>query len=78
MADLQRVLSRLLNAGFTLRGSKCSFGQSSITHLGFQYSCEGVTPAAEKIKSIIDWPTPTSPKEVRSFLGLVNFTVALF
>ena len=73
VADLQRVLSRLLEAGFTLRGSKCSFGQPSISHLGFQYSYEGVTPTAQKTQSVIDWPTPESTKEVRSFLGFVNF-----
>ena len=71
--DLQRVLSRLLNAGFSLRGSKCCFGKTSISHLGFQYSSEGVTPTANKTQSILNWPTPRSAKELRSFLGLVNF-----
>lgn len=73
ICDLRRVLSRLLSAGFTLRGSKCLFGKSSITHLGFQYACDGITPAQEKSQVVADWPTPTSVKEVRSFLGLVNF-----
>jgi len=73
MRDLQHVLSRLLNAGFTLRGSKCSFGLTSISHLGFQYSLDGVTPTADKAQSITNWPVPKSAKEVRSFLGLVNF-----
>lgn len=71
--DLRRVLGRLQAAGFTLRGSKCFFGKTSISHLGFEYSSSGVTPTTEKIDSIAQWPTPTSPKEVRSFLGLVNF-----
>ena len=71
--DLQRVLSKLLSAGFTLRGSKCSFGKTSLSHLGFQYSSEGVTPTADKTQSILNWPTPKSAKELRSFLGLVNF-----
>ena len=34
-SDLKRVLSRLQDAGFTLRGSKCFFGKSNISHLGF-------------------------------------------
>jgi len=41
--DLKRVLSQLSTAGFTLCGSKCFFfGKSSTTHLGFEYSGEGV------------------------------------
>ena len=32
--DLRRVLGRLHQAGFTLRGSKCFFGRNKVTHLG--------------------------------------------
>ena len=71
--DLQEVLGRLLKAGFTLRGSKCAFGRSTITHLGFQYSPSGVTPSAERTETIANWPVPKSTKELRSFLGLANF-----
>ena len=73
MRDLQRVLSRLRNAGFTLHGSKCFFEKTSLSHLGFQYSPEGITPTADKTQSIFNWPIPASKKKLRSFLGLVNF-----
>ena len=71
--DLQKVLGRLLEAGFTLRGSKCAFGRRTITHLGFQYSPSGVAPSAEGTETIANWPVPKSTKELRSFLGLANF-----
>ena len=71
--DLRRVLGRLQAAGFTLRGSKCTFDHSAVTHLGYTYSASGITPATDKTKAIVNWPTPTSVKEVRSFLGLANF-----
>ena len=58
---------------FTLQGSKCSFGQPSISLLGFQYSLEVVTLMTQKTKSVIDWLTPKSTKEVRSFLVFMNF-----
>ena len=66
ISNLQRVLSSLLAAIFTLRGSKCFFGRNTITHLGFWYSRDRVTP-------VTDWPTPTNKKEVRTFLGPANF-----
>ena len=72
-ADLSRVLGKLMAAGFTLRGSKCFFGKSSVSHLGFQYSNDGVSPTAEKTKVILEWPSPKCTKHVRSFLGLANF-----
>ena len=71
--DLQLVLGKLKAAGFTLRGCKCMFGKSSVTHLGFEYSSLGVSPTLEKTKSVAGWPVPTSAKELRSFLGLANF-----
>ena len=71
--DLQKVLGALQSAGFTLRGSKCAFGKTNITHLGFQYDVKGVSPSADRIRTVLNWPVPKSTKELRSFLGLTNF-----
>ena len=73
ITDLSRVLGKLAAAEFTLRGSKCIFGKTSVSHLGFEYSNDGVSPMIEKTKAIKEWPTPRCPKDVRSFLGLANF-----
>ena len=72
--DLRLVLGKLQAAGFTLRGSKCSFGIDKITHLGFEYCNAGATPSSQKTKAISDWPTPSSTKEAHSFLGLIALT----
>ena len=71
--DLRRVLSQLSAASFTLRGSKCFFGKSNITHLGFEYSANRVAPSPEKTMAISTWPVLKTIKDLRSFLGLVNF-----
>ena len=73
ISDLQKVLGRLLAAGLTLRGSKCFFGKTKTTHLGYEYSANGVAPSPEKTKSISTWTAPKTTKELRCFLGLVNF-----
>ena len=77
MTDLRRVLSRFITAGFTLWGSKYYLGRDRIPHLGYEYSCGEVTLSEEKTQAVADWPNPPSAKEVRSFLGLVNFYIAL-
>ena len=69
ITDLHKVLGQLMEAGFTLRGSKCAFGMITITHLEFQYSLQDVTPSSERTQAVASWPPPKSTKELRSFLN---------
>ena len=36
-------------------------------------SPDGLTMATEKVKTILDWPTPRKVKDIQSFLGFANF-----
>lgn len=53
--------------------SKCAFAQSSIAYLGHIISASGVSTDPAKIMVVQQWPTPSSAKELRSFLGLAGF-----
>ena len=70
---LREVLSRLKDAGLTLRAEKCKFMQSEVKFLGHILSGEGVQTDPEKTQQITSWPTPRSQHEVRSFLGLASY-----
>ena len=52
---------------------KCTFCVLSCKFLGYIVTGDGIKVDEEKVKAIQDWPTPTSVKEVRSFLGLAGF-----
>ena len=41
--------------------------------MGFVVSKEGLKMDSEKVQAILEWPTPQSTFEVRSFHGLVSF-----
>ena len=41
--------------------------------LGYVVSSKGVFMDENKVKAIVDWPTPSSVHEVRSFHGLTTF-----
>ena len=41
--------------------------------MGFDVGAYGVKPSLSKVKAVAEWPTPTSVKDVRSFLGLASF-----
>ncbi|PIK39353.1 hypothetical protein BSL78_23817 [Apostichopus japonicus] len=36
-------------------------------------SSKGIAPNPEKITAVVDWPTPCSVTEVRSFIGLCSY-----
>jgi len=73
IANLQKALERLRAEGFHLKREKCQFFQSQVQYLGHIIDKDGIRPVPEKIKAIVDMPKPNNPKELRSFLGMVNY-----
>ena len=51
-----------------MRGDK-----KELMYLGFVVLGEGLKMDLEKVKAILEWPTPRSTKKVRSFHGLATF-----
>ena len=47
--------------------------KKELVYLGFLVSVEGLKMDTKKVKSILEWPTPRSVIEVRSFHGLATF-----
>ena len=49
------------------------FCKKELLYLGFVVSGEGLKIDPEKVKAILEWPTPRSATKVRSFHGLATF-----
>lgn len=47
--------------------------KNELVYFGFVVSREGLKMDREKVKAIVDWPTPRSAYEVRIFHGLAIF-----
>jgi transposase InsO family protein len=73
LKDLDEVLGLLGGAGLACKPSKCSFAQQELTYVGFRVSGAGVAADPAKVAPIRDWPTPTTPHQVRQFVGLANY-----
>ncbi|EKV17987.1 Retrotransposon polyprotein, putative [Penicillium digitatum PHI26] len=67
------VLQKMREAEVTLKLKKCEFHVQETTFLGYRISPNGLGMEEEKVKSIMEWPTPKSMKEVQRFLGLANY-----
>ncbi|KAL4578162.1 hypothetical protein LXL04_014281 [Taraxacum kok-saghyz] len=52
---------------------KSTFGQRSVEYLGHIIDGSGVSMDPTKISSVTTWPTPTTVKAVRGFLGLTGY-----
>ena len=71
---LLQTLQRLSDCNLTLNPKKCIYNKSRIQFFGVIFSKEGVTPARDKIQALMNMEQPTSASEIRSFLGMANFS----
>jgi hypothetical protein len=67
------VLRRLEEHDLFVKPEKCSFRVKEVEFLGMTISAEGIKMNDDKVKAILEWPTPKTVRGVRSFLGLANF-----
>jgi len=71
--QVREVLQRLINHQLYAKAEKCEFHQSSISFLGYIISPEGVSMDEGKVRAVLNWPQPTTVKELQRFLGFANF-----
>ena len=70
---LRKVMTCLQEANLTIKMSKCQFGRSEVHYLGHVIGGGKVKPDPQKLNAVNNYPTPTSKKEVRAFLGLAGY-----
>ena len=73
LALVGAVLGALIQHGVKIKSSRCSWFQSEVTFLGHVVGRDGIRKCDKYIKDVVDFPKPNTVKELRSFLGLVNF-----
>ena len=73
LVHMRQLFQRLREADLKLNREKCNFFKSHIQYLVHLISGEGIKPLPEKLESIKEMPSPTTPKEVKQFLGLIGY-----
>ena len=56
-----------------LNPKKCTFGVTSGKLLGYMVSGRGIEVDPDKIRAILDMPAPRIEREVRGFLGRLQY-----
>ena len=70
---LQKLFVRLKEYKLRLNPNKCTFGVRPGKLLGFIVSNKGIKVDPTKVKAIQEMPAPRTEKEVRGFLGCLNY-----
>lgn len=55
-----------------MKENKCTFAATQVEYLGHIISGV-VSTDPKKIKAVMEWPQPTTVKQLRSFLGLAGY-----
>ncbi|XP_047172662.1 uncharacterized protein LOC124840622, partial [Vigna umbellata] len=71
--NLKKLFERLRKFKLKLNPAKCTFGVKSGKLLGFVVSQKGIEVDPDKIRAIMEMPSPSTEKEVRGFLGRLNY-----
>ncbi|GJY58776.1 reverse transcriptase domain-containing protein [Tanacetum coccineum] len=70
---LRLVLELLRQEKLFAKFSKCEFWLQEVHFLGHVINQDGIHVDPSKIEAVKNWEAPTSPTEVRSFLGLAGY-----
>jgi hypothetical protein len=73
LRKLDVVLHRIAQAGLKINATKSAFGKPEIEYLGFWITCNGIKPLAKKVKAIHAIAPPTKRKQLRRFIGIINY-----
>ena len=73
LAALERFFERIRKFKLRLNPKKCTFGVTYGKLLGHMVSDRGIEVEPDKIKAILDMPVPRTEKEIRGFLGRLQY-----
>ena len=73
LQHIEEIFTRQERFGLKMKREKCDFFKKHIQCLGHLIAEDGFTPLPEKLESIRNMPRPKTPKEVKQFLGLIEY-----
>ena len=73
ITNLRTVFVRLVFHNIVLKPVKCFFGFEEVEWVGKVISSEGLKMSRKRTQSLLDFPLPVFFKQLKSFLGFVNY-----
>lgn len=66
------VFERLQQNGLVINVSKSRFALPEVEFLGYLVNQDGIRPLPSRVQAVVDYKLPTTVKELRRFLALIN------
>ena len=73
LEQLKIVFTRLRDAGLKIHAKKSFFGRTELEYLGYWITRDGIQPLPKKVQAILNIKSPTTRKQLRSFIGMINY-----
>ncbi|XP_052771110.1 uncharacterized protein K02A2.6-like [Mya arenaria] len=73
LQTLGRVLQRLEEYNLRVNEGKCEFFKDKVQFCGHEIDSHGLHKTGEKMRAIVDAPEITNVKQLRAFLGIVQY-----
>jgi hypothetical protein len=70
---LRVILQRLRDHHLYAKFSKCAFWLREVPFFGHVISAEGIAVDPSKVEEVLEWKSPKSVTQIRSFLGLAGY-----
>lgn len=71
--NLTGVLARCREHNLRLNSQKCVFLQEQVRYLGHVFTTQGLSLGPDRVQAILDMPAPSNSKELKVFLGTMNY-----
>jgi len=70
---VEEILRKLEKHDLYVKLEKCEWKVREVGFLGVVIGPNGIKMEKEKVRGVLEWPTPKCVKDVQKFLGLVNY-----
>jgi len=70
---VEEILRRLEEHDLYVKLEKCEWKVREVGFLGVVIRPDGIKMEKEKVRDVLEWPTPKCVKDVQKFLGLANY-----
>ena len=73
LTHLHTLFQCLRENGLVVNLAKCEFGVNEINFLAHDISQNGIAPSQDNVHAIVNFPPPSTVKQLQQFLGMINF-----